>query len=207
MKDEKVLVIAKDIFFKKDHWQGLKTDNLEYYLDLIKNNFQFKKREEVEDDDTWQQIIPYILFNFKDKYFLYNYLEKASEKRLINDYHLGVAGHINPIDLKPGEDILTVAAEREWAEEIDYKGNILDRKFIGILNDERRKVEAVHIGLIYLFKGDSPEISVKEKDILKGKLVKFKDLSMTIKGISNWAQIILEEYLNKKHEEYQKDRS
>lgn len=207
MKNEKVLVVAKDIFFKKEHWQGLKTDDLEYYLNLIKNNFQFKERREVEDDDTWQQIIPYILFNFEDKYFLYNYLEKASEKRLINDYHLGVAGHINPIDLKPGEDILKVAAEREWSEEIDYKGNIIDKKFIGIMNDERRKVESVHIGLIYLFKGDSSEIFVKEKETLKGQLVDFKDLSTTIKGISNWAQIILEEYLIKEHEKYKKNRS
>jgi len=196
-KNEKVLVVAKDIIFKKEHWLGLKRDNLDYYLDLIKKNFQFRLRSEIENDSSWQQIIPYILFNFEDRYFLYRYLKKASEDRLKKDYHLGVAGHINPCDLKLDEDILEIGAQREWNEEIEYKGNLLEKKLIGILNDERREVEAVHLGLIYLFKGNSSDISVKEEDILKGKLVKLKDLAKFVENTTNWAQIIYKEYLSK----------
>ncbi|MFH1462258.1 MAG: hypothetical protein ABIG08_00945 [bacterium] len=194
-KNERVLVVARETMFQGGCWQGLKRDNLEHYLDLIRNNFQFKLRSKVENDSSWQQIIPYILFNFQDRYFVYRYLEKASEERLKKDYHLGVAGHINPIDSKPGEDILEIAAKREWDEEIEYKGKLLKKKLIGILNDERREVEAVHLGLIYLFEGDSPEILVKEKDVLKGELVKLNDLGKYVEGISNWAQIIYKEYL------------
>ncbi|MFH1582517.1 MAG: hypothetical protein ABIA08_02045 [bacterium] len=196
-ENAKVLVVARDIMFKDGHWEGLKTENLDYYLDLIRNNFQFRKRREVETDPSWQQIIPYILFNFEDKYFLYRYLEKAGENRLKKDYHLGVAGHINLIDVKPGQDIIQTAAQREWEEEIDYKGNLIEKKLIGILNDERREVEAVHLGLIYVFKGDNPNIYVKEKEVLKGKMVRLGDLGEYIEGISNWAQIIFKEYLIK----------
>ena len=99
-KNEKVLVVAREVIFKNEHWQGLKTENLDYYLNLIKNNFQFRLRNEVENDSSWQQIIPYIVFNFQDKYFLYHYLKLAGEKRLKNDYLLGIGGHINPIDLR-----------------------------------------------------------------------------------------------------------
>lgn len=195
LKNEKVLVVASKIIFGKEHWQGLKKDNLDYYLDLIKKNFQFKLRSKVEDDPSWQQIIPYIIFNFQDKYFLYRYLEKASEDRLKKDYHLGVAGHINPVDIKNGEGILETAAMREWQEEIEYKGNLFEKKLIGVLNDERRLVEQVHLGLIYLFRGDSPEIAVKEKDVLEGRLVGSKEVAKYVGDISNWAQIVYKEYL------------
>ena len=85
-EDELVLVIPSKIIFEKGVWQGLKTDNLDYYINLIKNNCQFKRRGDVETDPSFQQIIPYIVFNFKDKYFLYKYLQKAGEKRLVNTY-------------------------------------------------------------------------------------------------------------------------
>ena len=196
-KNEKVLVVARDVLFKKGHWQGLRRDNLDYYLNLIKDNFEFKPRTEVENDPAWQQIIPYILFNFQDEYFLYRYLQKASEDRLKKDYHLGVAGHINPEDLGLKGDMLETAAIREWHEEVKYEGNLSEKKLIGVLNDERRMVEAVHFGLIYLFKGDSPLISVKEKDILKGELVKLKDLGNFVGNASTWAQIVYKEYLSK----------
>jgi len=196
-KNEKILVVASGVIFKNEHWQGLKTENLDYYLNLIKNNSQFRLRAEVENDPSWKQIIPYIVFNFQDKYFLYHYLKKASEKRLKNDYILGIGGHIDPIDLKSGEDILEVGAMREWNEEVVYKGNLLERKLIGILNDEKRPVEAVHLGLVYLFVGDSPEIFVKEKDVLKGKLIELKDLGKCVENTGGWAPIVYREYLSK----------
>jgi predicted NUDIX family phosphoesterase len=85
---------------------------------------------------------------------------------------------------------------REWDEEVDYKGE-LDKKLIGILNDDRRPVEAVHLGLVYLFKGDSPDISVKETEKLKGELVKLEDLGERIIGTEGWAPLIYDEYLKK----------
>ena len=66
--DEQVLTIASDIIFKEERWQGLKRDNLDYYLDLIKKYSQFKLRKDVESDKSFQQIIPYIIFNFKNQY-------------------------------------------------------------------------------------------------------------------------------------------
>ena len=63
---EQVLTIANDIIFKKEHWQGIKRDNLDCYLDLIKKYSQFKLRNDVENESSFQQIIPYIIFNFQD---------------------------------------------------------------------------------------------------------------------------------------------
>lgn len=192
--DEKVLVVKSDILFKDGIWQGLKKDNLEYYLDLINNNYEFKRRGDVEEDNSYQQIIPYILFNYQNKYFLYRYLKKAGEQRLKNDYIIGVGGHINQVDVKTTENILDAGRDREWQEEINYNGN-LDKKLIGILNDDRRPVEAVHLGLVYLFKGDSPDISVNEKDKMIGEMFDIKEIGEKVVGTEGWAPIIYDEYL------------
>ena len=72
--DEQILVIKSDIIFEKEKWQGLKTDNLDYYIDLIKKKGEFKRRGDMENDPSFQQIIPYIIFNYQDRYLIYNYL-------------------------------------------------------------------------------------------------------------------------------------
>ncbi|MBI1866186.1 MAG: hypothetical protein HYS02_00260, partial [Candidatus Staskawiczbacteria bacterium] len=192
------LVVPADIIFEKGRWQGLKTDNLDYYLDIINNNYQFKRRGNVEEDPSFQQIIPYIVFNFKDKYFIYKYLESAGEKRLVDSYQVGVGGHINPVDVNGGQNILEAGMMREWSEEVDFKGNFLEKKLIGILNDDSRPVESVHLGLVYNFVGNSPEISIKETDKMKGELVGLKDIEGHIKGTPGaWVQVVYKEYLSK----------
>ncbi len=193
--DEKVLVVPADIIFKKGRWQGLKKDDLDYYLDLIKSNYLFKRRGDVEDDPSFQQIIPYIVFNCKDKFFVYKYLGGAGEKRLIDTYQLGVGGHINQVDVN-GKDILEEGMMREWNEEVEYQGNFLEKKLVGILNDDSRPVESVHMALVYHFVGDSPEISIKEKEKMQGELIDLKDVEGHIKGNNGvWVQVVYNDYL------------
>lgn len=203
--DEKVLVVPAEIIFKEGRWQGLKRDNLNYYLDLIKNNYQFKRRGDVETDPSWQQIIPYIIFSYKKNYFIYKYLPKAGEHRLVDTYQIGVGGHINEIDLiSPnshgredyGIDVLEAGMMREWDEEVEYRGNILEKSFIGLLNDDSQPVESVHLGLVYNFVGDSPEISIKEKEKMVGELVNKKDIGQKITSNNGvWIKVVYRDYL------------
>lgn len=195
--DEQILVVKSDIIFSKEKWQGLKTDNLDYYVDLIKKNCEFKRRGDVEEDNSYQQIIPYILFSFGDKFFAYKYLPNAGEQRLVNnDYQLGVGGHINKEDIKEGKDILQEGMTREWQEEVDFKGNLTNKKLVGIINDDSRLVEQVHLGLVYHFIGDSPDIQVKETDKMEGKLFEIKDIAQNMSH-SVWMKIVYENYLSK----------
>ena len=195
--DEKVLVVPADVIFERGRWQGLKQDNLDYYVDIIKKNYQFKRRGDVENDPSWQQIIPYIVFNFKDKFFIYKYLPLAGEQRLVDTYQIGVGGHINEIDVH-GENVLEEGMMREWTEEVNYNGNLLERKLIGLLNDDSRPVEAVHLGLVYGFLGDSPDISIKEEDKMQGELVDLKDIGEYIKDNQGiWVKIVYRDYLSK----------
>lgn len=195
--DEQILVIKSDIIFAKERWQGLKTDNLDYYIDLIKKNCEFGRRGDMENDISYQQVIPYILFRYKNKFFLYRYLKKAGEQRLLNDYIIGVGGHINKDDVKPGEDVLEAGRDREWDEEVEYKDKFLSKKLVGILNDEGRPVERVHLGLVYVFEGSTPNISVKEKDKMAGELFGPKEIAEKAGNTQGWAPIIYNEYIKK----------
>lgn len=193
--EEQILVVPSEIIFQKEKWQGLKTDNLDYYLDLIENNCQFKRRGDVEDDPDFQQIIPYMLFSQGGKFFAYKYIKNAGETRLINnDYQLGVGGHINKEDIKNGGNVLKEGMEREWEEEVDFRGNFLQKKLVGIINDDSRPVERVHLGLVYHFVGDSCDINVKEIDKMEGKLFELKDIAENMSH-SPWMKIVYDEYL------------
>jgi thymidylate synthase ThyX/predicted NUDIX family phosphoesterase/thymidylate kinase len=193
--DELVLVVPSDIIFKDGKWQGFKTDNLEHYVDLIKNNCQFKRRGDVENDPSFQQIIPYMLFSHEDKFFAYKYIKNAGETRLINnDYQLGIGGHINRTDITHGGEVLEQGMKREWEEEVDFRGNFLQKKLVGIINDESRPVEQVHLGLVYHFVGDNPNIDVKETDKMEGKLFDLKDIAENISH-SPWMNIVYNHYL------------
>ena len=193
--DEQILVVESEVLFKDGKWMGLKTDNLDYYVELIKKNAQFKRRGDMENNPSYQQIIPYILFSFGEKFFAYKYLSNAGEQRLVNnDYQLGVGGHNNPGDEGEG-DILEGGMMREWNEEVEFKGNFLSRKLVGIVNDESRDVEKVHLGLVYHFVGDSPEINVRETDKMEGRLIDLSELGEDKLSHSNWMRIVYNEYL------------
>jgi len=195
--DEQILVVKSDIIFKDGKWQGLKTDNLDYYVDLIKKNCEFRRRGDMENDPSFQQIIPYILFSSGNKFFAYKYLANAGEQRLVNnDYQLGVGGHINKEDIKDGKDVLEEGMMREWEEEVDFKGRLISKKLVGIVNDESRSVEQVHLGLVYHFVGESPDIQIKETDKMEGRLFELKDIAENISH-SPWMKIVYNEYLSK----------
>lgn len=95
------------------------------------------------------------------------------------------------------QNIIEVAAQREWEEEIRYKGKIIEKKLVGILNDEKREVEALHLPVVYHFRGNSPKILVKEKEVLKGKLVKLKDLAKFVENTGGYAPIVYRDYIRK----------
>lgn len=202
--DEQILVIKSETIFKDlpaqagGKWQGLKTDNLDYYIDLIKKNCEFKRRGDMEENLSFQQIIPYMIFSFNDKFFTYKYIKNAGEKRLINNnYQLGVGGHINKEDIVGNGDILEIGMMREWEEEVGFDGNLISKKLIGIIKDETTSVECVHIGLVYHFVGDSPNIKIKETEKMEGRLIDLKDLSSGAINHSPWMRIVYDEYLSK----------
>ena len=174
--------------FPDGAWHGFVSSNLERHQAVIRERHFFKPRSEVEDDPRFQQIIPYVVFRHGDRYFLTHRLRASSEKRLRRQYSLGIGGHINKADLGRGDPILD-GLKREWEEEVVYDGTF-EARLLGLLNEDSSPVSKVHLGVVFLVDGDSPNISIRETDKLAGELLTLDEMRMYYLAMESWSQIV-----------------
>ncbi len=194
--NEEVLVLKRKIIidkFRKIEIFNRDENYINLFLNLIIEKKEFIKRGLVENYIKYKQIIPYIIFKFKNKYFLMQRKSTHSDQRLASKYSLGIGGHLNKSDLGKNNqenliEKITAWAIREFYEEVNYKGKF-EVSFLGILNDESDDVGKVHCGLILLFDADSDNISVRDEH-KSGKLVTFKELKLNYENLENWSKII-----------------
>jgi predicted NUDIX family phosphoesterase len=193
-KDEKILVVKRTELLADTTWNGLKKDNPKHYLTIINNKKQFLWRSHMEEDETYKQIIPYLVFEYNNTYFLMQRTATASEKRLQNKYSLGIGGHIREEDITNNN--LFDWAKREFHEEVNYNGN-LTIKPLGILNDDSNAVGRVHIGFVLLLTGDSDKISVKS-ELKSGTLTPLKQCANQYDKMESWSQMVFDCLSNQK---------
>ncbi|MGA7910178.1 MAG: hypothetical protein WCC30_01330 [Candidatus Dormiibacterota bacterium] len=185
---EQVLCVKRDEIFPDGAWHGFVSQDLERHQAVIRERHFFKPRSEVEDDPSFQQIIPYVVFRHGDHYFLTHRLRASSEKRLRKQYSLGVGGHINPGDLEAGDPIID-GLKREWQEEVIYDGRF-EARLIGLLNDDSSPVSKVHLGVVFVVDGDTPKISIRETDKLAGELLTLDEMRIYYLGMESWSQMV-----------------
>ena len=188
MTSEQVLCVKREDMFPDGAWHGFVSQDLDRHQALIRERHFFKSRAEVENDPGYQQIIPYVVFRHDGRYFLTHRLRASSEKRLRKQYSLGIGGHINPGDLEAGDPILD-GLRREWGEEVIYDGKF-EAQLIGLLNDDSSPVSKVHLGVVFLVDGDSPNISIRETDKLAGELLTLDEMRIYYLGMESWSQMV-----------------
>lgn len=184
--EENIMVVKRtDFFTDDDAWQGIHDSDLESHLERIKAYHTFLPRSLMELDETYKQIIPYIIFTYQDSYFLMQRQSHSSEQRLKNKFSLGIGGHLRYEDMK--ESDIVSWAMREFHEEVDYSGTF-STQFLGILNDDSSDVGRVHMGLVLLFKGDSPAIKVKS-ELKSGQLLSLHKCTEYYDTLESWSQM------------------
>lgn len=192
-KNELILVVPTNIVVK-DSWNGINPAGLETIEQIIRENSQFKRRAEVENDPSFKQIIPYMIFQYQGKVFLMQRKSKVGEARLRGMYSLGIGGHINQADLE-GQSIIDWG-KREFLEEAEYEGDFTSTP-IGLLNDDFGEVGKVHLGYVILLEGDSNKIQVKE-ELESGQLVTIEQAYEKYDQMETWSKFVLD-YLKERH--------
>jgi len=187
-RNEDVLVVPRRVIFPDGAWHGFVGEGLERYQELIRGEYLFKPRRDVEDDPEFQQVIPYLVFRHRDHYLLTRRLQASSERRLRKQYSLGVGGHINPNDLENGDPILD-GLRREWGEEVVYEGE-MDATLLGLINDDSSPVSKVHLGVGFLVEGSRPEIQIRETTKLSGELLTLDEMRIYYLAMESWSQIV-----------------
>ena len=131
MTNENVLVI-KDNYIKENFSSFLTngSKNILYPFNsnkskedietLITQYSTFMPRDKVENDENYRQLIPYVVIkNKEEKIFIVKRTNKTTEKRLHNNYSLGMGGHINDQDKGSNNfQIFKNGMYREISEEI-----------------------------------------------------------------------------------------
>lgn len=184
--NEIILVVKRSNLMPDGNWTGLQPVDFQAYLELIEKHKEFIKRGLAETDPSYKQIIPYLIFRHDNLYFLMQRKGSSSEQRLANKFSLGIGGHLREEDIN-GTDIFEWA-KREFHEEIAYSGSFSITP-LGVLNREDTPVDQVHIGLVLLLEGNSPDIAIKS-ELQSGQLVPLSECKE--QNLENWSRMVVD---------------
>ena len=187
-EDEKILVVERKKLFGDEEFNGIKKIDLDFYQNLIEKNKEFLWRSKMETDTNYKQIIPYLIFTFDDKLFLMKRRSNASDTRLQDKYSLGIGGHIREDDIQ--ENSIFDWAKREFEEEVNYSGDF-EFEPIGLLNDDTNSVGKVHTGFVFLLKGNSDQISIRDEH-KEGKLLTLVQCEEFYEKMESWSQMVFD---------------
>lgn len=206
---ERVMVVSRNDIFSLGIWHGIKTDDIQKYIGLISQKHKFILRSRTESDPSWQQIIPYLIFENSGKYFVMQRRGDHTDRRLANKFSIGIGGHINREDIEKIKDSEGIGgnkimqwAKREFEEEVDYNGKF-KAKFLGLINDDSNDVGLVHLGLVIKISGDSGNISIKDEH-KSGSLESLSKIGTYYKHMETWSQIVYD-HLNRERNQMVKE--
>jgi predicted NUDIX family phosphoesterase len=174
----------------------------------------FAPRKALEDLPEYRQLIPYILFQHKDKYACFERV-KGNEKRLANKKTIGVGGHIDIADYfdipkikeKIGQedytqnelkfDLLEEAIKREVCEETGFFATDMSKyKLIGNIAIDDTPVDCVHLGFVYTLEISPDELltSMKEVDHKEIELLGYftKQELKNMENLESWSKFVVE---------------
>ena len=195
--DERVLIVPARELDALGRFQGFSPEADRYLDHLLAPGFPtFRPRFEVEDDPTWKQIIPYVVFRSGDQVFTYARGKSGTEARLRQLRSLGVGGHVaeEDADGRATRDAYEVALHRELAEEVAL-GSPGRLSTIGLINDDSNPVGQVHLGVVHLYELDKPLVESREDALADPAFMTIADLIASRDGFETWSQIVIDAVL------------
>ncbi|SFJ04640.1 phosphoesterase [Planctomicrobium piriforme] len=189
---EHVLVVPTLLFHELGYFQGYST-NVQPYLDTLldPSYVSYRPRNEVEEDPSFKQLIPYCIFRCDGKIFYYTRGKGQGEGRLHSKRSIGIGGHISAEDQSSGSSVYHVAMQREIAEEV-----ILESAFtencVALINDDQTEVGKVHLGIVHIFDLEAPKVLPREKSIMNTGFEEPAKLAQCRDEFETWSQICFE---------------
>jgi predicted NUDIX family phosphoesterase len=180
--------------------QGLINGNSNV-LKMIVQKGLFRKRNELEEDPSFKQVIPYAVISNQESFYLFKRSSGQTEKRLKDKFSLGVGGHINPGNsIESEEQYLVDELKREFFEEVRLLNgcSIEDIEFIGFINDDTIPVSRVHIGLLYNIRVSNKDVYVCETDKMTAAWIEKSNLAEFYKGMETWTKIAFDYYIKER---------
>ena len=169
---------------------GMITEETAAMLSIIEAKHFFIDRPTAEVSPQFKQVIPYVVINHGDDYFLLRRTTKQTEARLHHKLSLGIGGHINP-----GHTLME-GLRKELEEEV-HVADAYELEFAGLLNDDTTDVGRVHLGAVYELRASSREVTVRETEKMIGVWTARQALQPLRESMESWSQIVFDALIKK----------
>jgi len=193
---EHVLVVPTPVFHQIGHFQGFSTDTARYLEELLRpENMSYRPRAEMEQDPTFKQLIPYVVFRYTTQsgevqLFQYTRGKGQGEQRLHSKRSIGIGGHISSDD-SSALSVYDEGMRRELAEEVrietPYRASLA-----GLINDDLTEVGKVHLGVVHIFDVERKEVYPREDQIIDSGFRTVSELLQDREQFESWSKICLE---------------
>ena len=193
---ERVLVVPGAEFDRLGRFQGFSSEAERYLNALLVPQFAtFRPRSEVEDDPSFKQIIPYVVFRSEGSIFCYT-RGGGGEARLRRRRSLGVGGHVAEADAdgRGTFDAYEMALRRELDEEVavESPGTL---RLVGLINDDSTPVGRVHLGAVHVYDLDRAAVRPLEADLADAAFIPLESLRNDWDAFETWSQICIDALL------------
>jgi predicted NUDIX family phosphoesterase len=198
VQTEHVLVVPTARFRELGYFQGFSKDVQRYVPSLLDpEHISYRPRSEMEQDPSFKQLIPYVIFRHRDaegttSVFQYTRGKGQGEGRLHSKRSVGIGGHISTLDAdRPHTtDVYEQGLRRELEEEV-----IIDTRYesscVGLINDDETEVGRVHLGVVHLFDVERPAVQPRESELIECGFRPVEQLLKELPGFETWSQICL----------------
>lgn len=196
--EEQVLVVPTELFRRLGYFQGF-SGEVDRYLEplLSSEEVSYRPRGAMEADDSFKQLIPYVLFRYRDpqgELLLFDYLRGGGggEARLRAKRSVGVGGHISSDDFQSAgrNDVYRKGMMRELEEEVLIDTHYTE-SLAGLLNDDLTEVGRVHLGVVHLLDVESPQVRPREEDLVDAGFRPVRQVLDEIDQYETWSQIVV----------------
>ena len=189
---EQVLVVPTLLFHEIGYFQGYSADPEPYLKTLLDPSYtSYRPRDQVEEDPSFKQLIPYCIFRHDGTLFHYKRGSTQGEERLHSKRSIGIGGHISSDDKNASESPYLEGMRREIEEEVFIETEYTHR-CVGLINDDQTEVGKVHLGIVHLFDLEAPKVLPREKSIKETGFAKPSELARDLQSFETWSQICLE---------------
>ena len=189
---EQVLVVPTLLFHEIGHFQGFCSDADRYLKTLLDPAYtSYRPRDEMEQDPSFKQLIPYCIFRCNGEIFSYRRDTGQGESRLLGKRSVGIGGHISTVDEVAGGSTYLEGMRREIEEEVFLESGYR-HECVGLINDDLTEVGKVHLGIVHIFDLDAPQVRPREQSIIQTGFATPTDLLRERDQFETWSQICLD---------------
>ncbi len=189
---EQVLVVPTLLFHEIGHFQGFCSDADRYLKTLLDPAYtSYRPRDEMEQDLSFKQLIPYCIFRCGGEIFSYRRDKGQGETRLLGKRSVGVGGHISTIDEEAGGSSYLEGMRRDIEEEVFLESGYR-HECVGLINDDLTEVGKVHLGIVHIFELDAPQVRPREQSIIQTGFATPAELLRDRDQFETWSQICLD---------------